>query len=57
LEPPRERIALDRPKKQRRRAPYESRDLKNPNRMRKFGAMMKCGKCHGLEYNKKGMST
>jgi hypothetical protein len=43
LEPPRGRIALGRPKRQRRRAPNESRDPKNPNRMRKFGARMQCG--------------
>ena len=53
LEPPRGRIALGRSKKQRRRAPDENRDLKNPDWMRKFGARMKCGKCHGLGHNKR----
>jgi hypothetical protein len=53
LEPPRGRITLGRPKKQRRRALNESRDPKNPNRMRKFGARIKCRKCHGLGQNKR----
>jgi hypothetical protein len=53
LEPPRGRIAPGRPKRQRRRAPNESRDPKNPNRMRKFGARMQCGKCHGFGHNKR----
>jgi hypothetical protein len=51
------RIALSRPKRQRRRAPDESRDPKNPNRMRKFGAMMQCEKCHGLGHNKRSCTT
>ena len=53
LKPPRGRIAPGRPKKQRRRAPDESRDPKNPDQMRKFGVRMKCGKCHGLGHNKR----
>jgi hypothetical protein len=57
LEPPRGRIAPGKPKRQRRRAPDESRDPKNPNRMRKFGARMQCGKCHGLGHNKRSCPT
>jgi hypothetical protein len=37
LEPPRLRVTLGRPRKARTRAPDESRDPKNPHRMRKFG--------------------
>ena len=48
LVPPRGRITPSRPKKQRRKATDESRDPKNSNRIRKFGARMKCGKCHGF---------
>ena len=57
LEPPRGRIAPGRPKRQMRRAPDDSRDSKNPNRMRKFGARMQCGKCHGLGHNKMSCPT
>jgi hypothetical protein len=57
LEPPRGRITSGRPKRQRRRAPDESRDPKNPNQMRKFGARMQCGKCHGLGHNKRSYPT
>ena len=35
----------------------KSRDPKNPNWMRKFGARMKCGKCHGLGHNKRSCPT
>ncbi|XP_059454848.1 uncharacterized protein LOC132185016 [Corylus avellana] len=44
LEPPIGRVAPGRPKKQRKSGPDESRDSKNPDRMRKFEARMKCGK-------------
>jgi hypothetical protein len=55
--PPVSRVALGRPKKVRKRQVDESRDPKNPNRMRKFGARMKCSMCKGRGHNKKGMSN
>jgi hypothetical protein len=57
LEPLRGRITPGRPKRQRKRAPDESRDPKNPNRMRKFGARVQCRKCHGLGHNKRSCPT
>ena len=57
LEPPKGGITSGRPKRQRRRAPNESRDPKNSNWLRKFGAMMKCGKCHGLGHSKRSCPT
>jgi hypothetical protein len=57
LEPPRGRIAPGRSKRQRIRAPDESRDPQNPNWMRKFGVRMQCGKCHGLGHNKRSCPT
>jgi hypothetical protein len=53
LEPQRGRITPSRPKKQRRRTPDKCRDPKNPNWMRKFGARVKYGKCHGFGHNKR----
>jgi hypothetical protein len=53
LEPPVSRVALGRPKKVRKRQVDEHRDPKNPNRMRKFGARMKCSMCKGRGHNKK----
>jgi hypothetical protein len=53
LEPPRGRVAPGRPKKLRKKGPYESKDLKNLNQMRKFGVRMKCGKCNGIDHNKR----
>ncbi|XP_059434802.1 uncharacterized protein LOC132167790 [Corylus avellana] len=53
LEPPTIRVAPERPKRLRKRAPNESRDPKNPNRIRKFGARMRCAKCTGLGHNKR----
>jgi hypothetical protein len=52
LEPPRQRVAPGRPRKLMRGSD-ESRDLKNPNRMRKFRARMRCSKCKVLEHNKR----
>jgi len=51
LEPPRLRVTLGRPRKVRTRAPDESRDPKNPHRMRKFGLRGKCGYCKMLGHN------
>lgn len=53
LEPPRTRVPPGRPKKLRRRGPDESRDPKNPNRMRKFGAKMRCSKCRVMGHKKR----
>jgi hypothetical protein len=53
LEPPISRLVSGRPKKLRKMQVDESRDPKNPNRMRKFGAMMKCSICKGKWYNKR----
>jgi hypothetical protein len=53
LEPPRPRVALGKPRKLRRRGPDESRDPKNPNRMRKFGVRMRRSKCRVLGHNKR----
>ena len=52
LEPPTSRVTPGRLKRLRRRGVGESRDPKNSRRMRKFGAMMRCGKCTGLGHNK-----
>ncbi|XP_059461899.1 uncharacterized protein LOC132190869 [Corylus avellana] len=57
LEPPTSRLQPGRPKKQRKRGPDESRDPKNPNRMRKFGARMRCSKCKVLGHNKRACPT
>jgi len=56
LESPRLRVTLSRPRKGRTRAPDESRDPKNPHRMRKFGLRKfglrgKCGYCKMLGHN------
>jgi hypothetical protein len=53
LEPPRARVAPGRPRKLRRRGPDESKDAKNPNKMRKFGARMRCSKCKVSGHNKR----
>jgi hypothetical protein len=53
LEPPRPRVAPGRPRKLRMRGPGESKDPKNPDRMRKFGARMRCSKCRVLGHNKR----
>jgi hypothetical protein len=53
LDPPVARVAPGRPKKLRKRAPDESRDPKNPYRMRKFGSYGKCSNCKGLGHNKR----
>jgi hypothetical protein len=53
LEPPRLKVAPGRPRKLQRRGPDESRDPKNPNRMRKFGARMRCSKCRVIGHNKR----
>jgi zinc finger SWIM domain-containing protein 3 len=53
LESPRPRVAPGRPRKLRRRGPDESRDSKNPDRMWKFGARMRCSKCRVLGHNKR----
>jgi len=53
LEPPRQRVATGRLRKLRRRCPDESRDPKNPNRIRKFGARMRCSKCVVVGHNKR----
>lgn len=52
LKLPKFRVAFGKPKKLRKRALDESRDPKNPNRMRKYGARMRCEKCTGLGHNK-----
>jgi hypothetical protein len=46
-------VILGRPKKLRRRGVNESRDPKNPNKMRKYRARMICEKCTGLGHNKR----
>jgi hypothetical protein len=53
LEPPTYRVTPGRLKRLRKRGVGESRDPKNPHRMRKFGAVMRCGKCTGLGHNKR----
>ncbi len=53
LEPPVSRVAPGRPKKVRKRQVDDRRDPKNPNRMRKFGARMKCSMCKGRGHNKR----
>jgi hypothetical protein len=53
LELPRLRVTTGRPRKARTRAPDESRDPKNPHRMRKFGLRGKCGYCKMLGHNSK----
>jgi hypothetical protein len=44
-------VTPGRPRKGRTRAPDESRDPKNPHRMRKFGLRGKCGYCKMLGHN------
>jgi hypothetical protein len=44
-------VTPGRPRKARTRAPDESRDPKNPHRMRKFGLKGKCGYCKMLGHN------
>lgn len=51
LEPPRSRVALGRHRKTRTRSPDESRDPKNPYRMRKFGLKVKCSFCKLFGHN------
>jgi hypothetical protein len=51
LEPLRSRVTPSRPQKARTRAPDESRDLKNPYKMRKFGLKGKCGFCKMFGHN------
>jgi hypothetical protein len=51
LEPPILRVTPCRPRKGRTRAPDESRDPKNPHKMRKFGLRGKCGYCKLLGHN------
>jgi hypothetical protein len=46
-------VTPGRPRKARTRAPDESRDPKNPHRMRKFGLRGKCGYCKMLGHNSK----
>jgi len=46
-------MTSSRPKKLRNKGLDESRDSKNPNRMRKFGARMICSKCRNLGHNKR----
>jgi hypothetical protein len=53
LEPPISRVAPSRPNKLRKRQVDESRDSKNPNRMRKFGARTICSMCRGKGHNKR----
>jgi hypothetical protein len=53
LEPPRTRIAPGRPRKLRNRGLDESRDLKNPNIMRKLRARMRCSNCKVMGHNKR----
>jgi hypothetical protein len=53
LEPPRLRVTPSRPWKARTRAPDESKDLKNPHRMRKFGLKGKCSFCKMYGHNSK----
>lgn len=52
LEPSTVRVAPGSPKKLRKRVPDESRDSKNPHKMRKFGARMKCSKSRGTRHKK-----
>jgi hypothetical protein len=51
LEPLRSRVTPGRPRKARTRAPDESRDLKNPYKIRKFGLKGKCGFCKMFGHN------
>ena len=57
LEPPKSRVQPGRPKKQRKRGPDKSKDPKNPYRMRKFGARMRCSKCKVMGHNKTACPT
>ncbi|XP_062165734.1 uncharacterized protein LOC133872274 [Alnus glutinosa] len=53
LELPKSRVALGRPRKARTRSPDESREPKNPYRMRKFGVKGKCSFCKLFGHNTK----
>jgi hypothetical protein len=53
LEPPIARVAPGRPKKLRKMGVDESRDPKNPHKMRKFEAKTKCSKCRARGHNKR----
>jgi hypothetical protein len=53
LEPLVARAASSRPKKLRKMDVNESKYLKNKNRMRNFGAMMKCSNYKGKGHNKR----